>query len=165
LSTSEATAADAQFVRPEHTTGLPLTRMIMAVAALAGAIIAGYMLLYKLGVLASIACGTGACETVQASPWSDFLGVPVPLWGVAGYGAIFVVALLGIQPALAADRRVAAFLFFACTYAFGFSAYLSWIEAVRIQAWCRWCIASAVVATLLFLLALPEIGRMRRRDA
>jgi uncharacterized membrane protein len=62
-----------------------------------------------------------------------------------------------------ADRRVAAFLFLASLYAFGFSAYLSYIEAVRIQAWCRWCIASAVVATLLFLLSLPEIGRMRRR--
>jgi uncharacterized membrane protein len=144
---------------------LPLTRMLMAVTALAGALIAGYMLLYKLGVLASIACGTGACESVQASPWSDFLGVPVPLWGVAGYGAIFVAALLGIQPGFIADRRIAAFLFFASTYGFAFSAYLSWIEAVRIHAWCRWCIASAVVATLLFLLAVPELGRMRRRHA
>ena len=135
--------------------------MLAAVVALAGAMIAGYMLLYKLGVITSIACGTGACESVQASPWSDFLGVPVPFWGVGGYGMIFAVAMLGIQPAHADKRWIAIVLLAASTYAFLFSGYLSYIEAVRIRAWCRWCIASAVVATLLFLLSLPEIKRLR----
>jgi uncharacterized membrane protein len=136
--------------------------MLVAVVALAGAMISGYMLLYKLGVITSLACGTGACESVQASPWSDFLGVPVPLWGVLGYGLIFATALIGIQPAHAADRRIAIVLAAACTYAFAFSLYLTWIEAVRIRAWCRWCVGSAIVATLLFLLALPELKRIRR---
>ena len=137
----------------------------MAVAALAGVMISGYMLLYKLGIIVTLACGTGACESVQASPWSDFLGIPVPLLGVGGYGLIFGAALLGVQPGRLRDTRIAMVLLAAATFAFGFSAYLSWIEAVRIQAWCRWCIASAVVATLLFLLALPEIGNLRRRTA
>jgi uncharacterized membrane protein len=136
--------------------------MLVAVVALAGTMISGYMLLYKLGVITSLACGTGACESVQASPWSDFLGAPVPLWGVLGYGLIFATALIGIQPAHAADRRIAIVLAAACTYAFAFSLYLTWIEAVRIRAWCRWCVGSAIVATLLFLLALPELKRIRR---
>lgn len=144
---------------------LPVTRMGIAVLALAGMLIAGYMLLYKLGVIATLACGTGACESVQASPWADFLGVPVPLWGVAGYGLIFVTALLGIQPERFTDRRIALILLAASTYAFLFSAYLSYIEAVRIRAWCRWCIGSAVVATLLFLFSLPEWKRWRRGAA
>ena len=134
----------------------------MAVAALAGVMISGYMLLYKVGIIVTLACGTGACESVQASPWSDFLGIPVPLLGVGGYGLIFATALLGIQPARVRDRRIAMILLAAATFAFGFSAYLSWIEAVRIQAWCRWCIGSAIVATLLFLLALPEIVNLRK---
>jgi uncharacterized membrane protein len=136
--------------------------MLAAVVALAGALIAGYMLLYKVGVIRTLACGTGACESVQASPWSNFLGIPVPLWGVAGYAGIFATALLGIQPAHAQRRWIALFLLAASTYAFLFSAYLTYIEAVRIRAWCRWCIGSAVVATLLFLLSLPEIRRLRR---
>jgi uncharacterized membrane protein len=144
---------------------IPTSRMLVAVVALAGAMISGYMLLYKLGVITSLACGTGACESVQASPWSDFLGVPVPLWGVVGYGLIFVTALIGIQPAYATDRRIAILLVAACTYAFAFSLYLTWIEAVRIRAWCRWCVGSAIVATLLFLLALPELNRIRRGQA
>lgn len=141
---------------------LPRNRMAIAVIALAGVMIAGYMLLYKLGVIQTIACGTGACESVQASPWSDFLGVPVPLWGVVGYGLIFATALIGIQPGRLQDRRIAAILLAASTYAFLFSMYLSWIEAVRIRAWCRWCIASAAVATLLFLLSLPELRRLKK---
>lgn len=142
-----------------------MNRMGVAVAALAGLLISGYMLLYKLGVITVLACGTGSCEIVQASPWSVFLGVPVPLWGVAGYGLILVTALLGIQPARSDSRSIAWILLAASTFAFGFSAWLSWIEAVRIQAWCRWCIGSAVVATLLFLLSLPEILVLRRGEA
>jgi uncharacterized membrane protein len=139
-----------------------MSRMGMAVAALAGLLISGYMLLYKIGVIGSVACGNGSCELVQASPWSDFLGLPVPLWGVVGYGAILATALIGIQPGRANDRRIAGFLLGAATLAFTFSAYLSWIEEYRIQAWCRWCIGSAVTAILLFLLSLPEIRVLRR---
>ncbi|HUF68132.1 MAG TPA: vitamin K epoxide reductase family protein [Longimicrobiales bacterium] len=139
-----------------------MTRMGMAVAALAGILISGYMLLYKLGVISTLVCGTGSCELVQASPWSDFLGVPVPLWGVAGYGLIFVTSLIGIQPGRAGDKRIALVLLVAATFAFAFSAWLSWIEEYRIQAWCRWCIASAIVATLLFGLSLAEVRVLRR---
>jgi len=142
-----------------------MTRMGIAVAALAGILISGYMLLYKLGVITVLACGTGSCELVQASPWSVFLGVPVPLLGLVGYGLIFITALIGIQPARTDSRAIAAVLLATCTFAFGFSAWLSWIEAVRIHAWCRWCIGSAVVATLLFVLSLPEILVLRRSEA
>jgi uncharacterized membrane protein len=145
----------------EHPLGPPANRMGVAVCALAGALIAGYMSLYTVGIIPTLACGTGGCETVQHSPWAVFLGVPVPFWGVAGYALLFTAALMGIQPARVADRRIAFVLLAASTWAFLFSIYLSWIEATRILAWCRWCIGSAVVATLLFVLSLPEIGRLR----
>jgi len=133
----------------------------MALAALAGVLISGYMLLYKLGIITVLACGTGSCEIVQASPWAVFLGIPVPLLGVAGYGLILVTALIGIQPGRTADRRIALILLAAAAFAFGFSGWLSWLEAVRIHAWCRWCLGSAATATVLFLLALPEIAVLR----
>lgn len=140
-----------------------LNRMLMAVFALGGVVIAAYMLMYKLGVIASVACGTGACEAVQASPWSVFLGVPVPLLGLGGYATIFLVALAGVQPQFSEDRRIAIALVVLSTIAFVFSLYLSAMEAFFIQAWCRWCVGSAVVATLLFLAALPEVRRLRRK--
>jgi uncharacterized membrane protein len=156
-----ASTADAAAAADEQSSP-PLGRMIIAVAALVGLLIALYMLLYKLGAVASLACGSGSCEAVQASPWASFIGLPVPLWGVVGYALIFGLALAGIQPAFADDRRIALGLFLASTFAFAFSMYLSAMEAFVIQAWCRWCIGSAIVASILFLASLAEIPRLRR---
>jgi uncharacterized membrane protein len=136
-------------------------RMGMALFSLIGVLIAAYMSLYKLGVIQTLACGTGACEVVQESPWANFLGIPVPFWGLGGYALLLAVSLAGMQPGRIGDRRIAVVLLGAATLAALFSGYLSWIEATRILAWCRWCIGSAVVASALFLLSLPEIGNLR----
>ncbi|MCI0434900.1 MAG: vitamin K epoxide reductase family protein, partial [Gemmatimonadetes bacterium] len=149
--TSDPDGRDAAVTR-----AAPANRMAMAVFALAGLLIAVYTLLHKLGVIMSLACGTGTCEVVQSSRWSDFLGVPVPAWGIAGYGAILGASLIGIQPAWLRDRRIALLLLVGASVAFLFSTYLTVLEAFVIRAWCRWCIASAVASTLLFLFALPE---------
>lgn len=140
----------------------PKNRMAMAVLSLGGLLIATYLMLYKLNVLGSIACGSGGCETVQASPWAVFIGIPVPAWGVGGYLALLIGALIGLQPRFANSRGLALTLMLMATFAFGFSAYLTAIEAFRIHAWCRWCVASAIVATLIFLAALPEFKRAIR---
>jgi uncharacterized membrane protein len=135
----------------------PKHRMGIAVFALAGLLIAGYLLLYKFNILSSIACGTGGCETVQASPWAMFMGIPVPAWGVVGYIVILTLALLGLQPRFADSRGLATLLLLNTSFAFGFSMYLTAIEAFRLHAWCRWCVGSATVATLIFLLSLFEL--------
>ena len=136
---------------------LPAHRMAIAVLALAGLLVAVYLLLYKIRVLGTIACGTGGCETVQSSPWAVFLGVPVPAWGVLGYLIILVLALASLQPAFSEHRLVAALLLANAAVAFAFSAYLTGVEAFLIHAWCRWCVVSAIIATLIFLLSLREI--------
>lgn len=141
----------------------PLNRMGMSVAALGGLLISTYMLLYKLGVIRTLVCGTGNCEVVQSSKWADFLGLPVPLWGVIGYGLVLITAVRGVQPGRTADRATAFILAGASALAFLFSIYLSAIEEFVIGAWCRWCISSAVVATALFLFSLPEYRRLRVR--
>ncbi|MGH7502616.1 MAG: vitamin K epoxide reductase family protein [Longimicrobiales bacterium] len=142
----------------------PTTRMAMAVLALAGFFIALYMLLHKLGVIPVLACGEGGtCDVVQSSRWAVFLGIPVPAWGVAGYGAIFVLAMAGLQPRFADNSRIAFALLATASLALAFTLYLNALEAFVINAWCRWCIGSAIVATLLFLFALPELKRIRGR--
>lgn len=141
----------------------PATRMGIALLSLAGLFVAAYLLLHRLGVVGTLECGAdGGCSVVQGSRWAVFLGVPVPAWGVGGYGLLFGTALAGVQPALADDRRVAAALFGLSAFAFAFSLYLTALEAFVIHAWCRWCLASAGIATAIFLLSLPEIRRLRR---
>ena len=117
---------------------------------------------YKFGLLGTILCGTGGCETVQNSPWAVFLGVPVPLLGLGGYGALMVLSMLGLQPRFAEDRRISILLLLGATIGLAFSAYLTYLEAAVIHAWCRWCVVSAILAVIIFLLALPEIANLRQ---
>ncbi|MBI4410021.1 MAG: vitamin K epoxide reductase family protein [Gemmatimonadetes bacterium] len=150
-------------LRPEpREASLPRNRMAIAVLALVGAFISSYLLLHKLGLIGALACGTGSCETVQASPWAVFLGVPVPAWGIVGYGALFGTALVGLQPSHIESRRVAWALLGLAVAAFAFSLYLTALEAFVIHAWCRWCIVSALLTSSIFALSLAELPRVRR---
>jgi uncharacterized membrane protein len=143
----------------------PLRRMAVAVIAVVGFFLSAYMLLYKLGMIGELTCGAGSCDRVQASQYAVFLGVPVPLWGVLGYALIFGLAFAGLHGRLLNDRRVAAALVATTGAAFAFSMYLTYLEAFVIHAWCRWCVVSALLATALFVLALPELRRARREQA
>jgi uncharacterized membrane protein len=139
-------------------------RQVIAAVALMGVFVAIYLLLYKLGAFGSILCGTGGCETVQNSPWAYFLGIPVAAWGLAGYGAMLLLALLGTRPGLAAAPWIALGLLVITGTALLFSIYLSYLEEFVIHAWCQWCIASAVLSVVAFVAALPEARRIRPRD-
>lgn len=147
---------------PQDDAASPLNRMIVAVLALVGVLISTYMLLYHLGAIGTIACGTGGCQTVQNSPWASFYTVPVPLIGLLGYGVLFGTALLGTSGNFHADRRIAVVLVTGALIGVAFSVYLTYLEMYVINAWCRWCIASAIVAGLLFVAVIPEFARMRR---
>lgn len=139
----------------------PATRMAIAVLALVGLLVASYLSMYKLGMLGVIQCQIGSCETVQASAYSYFLGLPVAYYGVGAYAAILAVALAGVQPRFARERWVALALFGLSLVGVLFSAYLTYLEAAVIHAWCQWCVISAVLITLIFLLSLPGLRQAR----
>jgi uncharacterized membrane protein len=141
-------------------------RMVVATLALVGVFVATYLLLYKLGVMGTLACGAdGGCEVVQASSYAYLMGVPVAGWGVLGYLTMFGVAMVGTQPSMATRRWVSMALLGITAAAFLASVYFSAISGLVINAWCQWCLVSASVATLAFLFALPEIRRLRRGTA
>lgn len=149
----------------ESRTAPPLNRMLIALLALSGVLLATYLTLHRLGFIGSLVCGTGSCETVQASKWAVFLGVPVPVIGLLGYVGLFVVALLGIQSGWESRRGLGLLLFLLADAGFLFTLYLSYLEMYVIHAWCRWCIGSAIIATLIWLLSLAELPRLRRAEA
>lgn len=139
----------------------PVSRMVVAALSLVGLLVALYLTLYKLGYLGVIQCGTGGCEVVQASRYAYFLGYPVAAWGVGAYATLLVLALLGVQPGWARSRWIGLALFGLALVGVLFSAYLTYLEAAVIHAWCRWCVVSAVIITLIFLFTLPELRRAR----
>jgi uncharacterized membrane protein len=161
MSRPEVLAPSAPADDAEEDAAPPVARMAVAVLSLLGIFIAGYLALYKLGYLGVIQCGTGGCETVQASKYAYFLGFPVAVWGIGAYAALFVLAMLGVQPRWTHARWVALGLFALAGVGVAFSAYLTYLEAAVIHAWCRWCVASAVLITAIFLLTIPGLRRAR----
>lgn len=137
-------------------------RMAIAVLSLVGLFVALYLTLHRVGVIGSLACGAdGGCSVVQTSGYATFLGVPVPFLGLFGYAMIFGVAMAAVR-GTRDERRTGMALLVLATGAFVFSLYLTALEAFVIHAWCRWCVVSAVIATLIFLCSLPEAARLRR---
>lgn len=136
-------------------------RMLTALVALVGLFVALYLALYKAGVIGALACGAGGCETVQLSRWATFLGFPVAFWGVGYYAVVFVVALAGVQDRWSDSRRLPLALVVLTGWGVAFSAWLTYLELFVIHAICRWCVVSAVIAALLFALAVWEWRSLR----
>jgi uncharacterized membrane protein len=135
-------------------------RMSAAFLSLAGLFISGYLYLYKIGRIGSLACGTGGCETVQLSPWSRFAGLEVSLIGVLGYACLLAMSLASLQPGARQwpIRAIAA----AAGIGVVFTLYLTYLELFIIHAICRWCVASGVIIVAIFVAALLDQRRQLR---
>jgi uncharacterized membrane protein len=133
--------------------------MGVAGLSLAGLFVSTYLYLFKIGKIGTLACGTGGCETVQLSPQSRFLGVDVALIGIAGYATLLALALLSLQPRFSGPAWPSRLIAALSGAAVVFTAYLTWLELFVIRAICRYCVASAVLITAIFLLALRDVRR------
>jgi uncharacterized membrane protein len=132
-------------------------RNIIAVLSLAGVFLATYLSLFKLGIIGSLACGTGQCEVVQTSRWATFAGAPVALWGVGFYLAMFAASVAGSFGALTESRAISVALVVMSGWGVLFSGWLTYIELVKLEAICRWCVASAILVLALFFLSVAEV--------
>jgi len=135
--------------------------MLTALIALVGLFIAAYLTLYKLGVIGTLACGTGSCETVQLSKWGTFLGLPVAAWGVGFYAAVLGIAVAGLQEQWEGSRPLALAQLSVTGWGLIFSGWLTYLELGVIQATCRYCVVSATLTVVLFLLAFLDWRDLR----
>jgi uncharacterized membrane protein len=133
------------------------TRQAIALLALVGFFVALYLWLHQIGVGGELRCGTGGCDTVQASPWAQQLGIPVAFYGVMGYAAILAVALVGLQPAWLERRGPTLLIAALATGGVLFSAWLTYLELFVIHAICRWCVTSAVIMAAIWLVSLSGL--------
>jgi uncharacterized membrane protein len=131
-------------------------RISIAVLAALGAGIAAYLTVVKLSG-APIACSTGGCETVAQSHYSAVGGVPVAALGLGAYLLIFVSALL------ASDVLVLAAAIVSAGGAL-FAAYLLYVQAAVLHAYCQWCLASDVVLAVLVVLTVRRALRLSREE-
>lgn len=136
-------------------------RMWMALISLLGLFLGAYLTLYKFGYIGTLACGVSSCEQVQTSRWSVFLGLPVATWGLGFYAVMLVLSILGMQDRYADSRGLSlATLLFAGWGAL-FTGWLNYLEAFVIHAWCEWCLFSAGMVLVLFILAVLDYRETR----
>lgn len=97
-------------------------------------------------------CAAGSdCEAVRQSGFSTFLGIPVAVLGALGYSVIFILTLVSLTRR---TRWIAIYIL--SLSGFVFSAYLTYLEFFVIKAICIYCVVSAVLMTIIFVVLLRE---------
>ncbi|HTK24014.1 MAG TPA: vitamin K epoxide reductase family protein [Gaiella sp.] len=128
-------------------------RIAIAVVAVAGVAVAGYLTYVHYQPDALICTSHGGCETVQKSSYAELAGIPVALLGLLAWSAVLVL--------VAWDSELARTLVAAVALgAAGFAIYLVTLQAFVIDAWCIWCMVNDLV--LVPLLAILAIWRTLR---
>lgn len=133
---------------------------VVFILALLGAAISLYLTMAHLNYLA-LACGEiPGCDVVAAHPSARGLGIrgleylPTALLGLLMYLTVAALSFVRVTIAgsptarWAANAQLAIVLFAVAVF-----AYLTYLEAYVIRAWCQWCVSASIV-TVLMLVAL-----------
>jgi uncharacterized membrane protein len=131
----------------------------MALISLLGLFLGAYLTLWKFGYAGALVCNVSSCEQVQTSRWSIFLGLPVATWGLGFYVVMLALSIVGLQQGFETSRPLSLTLLVVSGVGLLFTAWLNYLEAFVIHAWCEWCIASALLVVALFGLAVVDVKR------
>ncbi len=124
----------------------PVLSRIALCAACAGMTISGVLTLAHTSNMPLPCGGSNGCERVALDPSSSFLGVPLAVFGLAGYAILAVVAILRLLGV--AFNRASFIGLFASLFGTIASAYLTYHSITVIHATCLWCLGSAAMMTL-----------------
>jgi protein-disulfide isomerase/rhodanese-related sulfurtransferase/uncharacterized membrane protein len=107
-----------------------------------------------------LACMVGSgCDVVRASSYAHLWGFPLPLYGAAMYGALAILCFAEVMSGRVLGRGIRFLILVISAGGFITSLILSGVEAFRLHAWCAWCVLSAIVVTLIFILAIDGFWR------
>ncbi len=139
----------------------PARQLAISALALLGLGSSAY-LLYEHYVAPIICIGQG-CRIVDESIYSEIFGIPMSALGIGVYLAILGLSLARLRVRNPLADYLALAIYGLALSSTAFSAYLTYIEAVAIHAFCTWCVVSAVTITVLFILAALEVRPLLRR--
>ena len=140
-------------------------RKLMALISLAGVFVGVYLTLYKFGVIGSLVCNVGSCEKVQSSRYSVFLGLPVATWGIGFYLLMLALSMASVQERFVDSRGLSLGMLLLASWGVLFTAWLNYLEAFVLDAWCEWCLGSAAMVLLLFILAALDWRESRTLES
>jgi protein-disulfide isomerase/uncharacterized membrane protein len=133
---------------------------IVLVLAAVGAVLAGSLLLQHhgehSGVVESI-CGSGdtGCDQVNQSAWSKVAGVPWSAIGLVFYLAVMAAVVIAFAAGDDVRASAGAAMFAAFALGLVIDAVLFGIQAFRIHAYCKLCLATYAVNVAAVALLWP----------
>ena len=99
------------------------------------------------------------CDIVNRSQFAVFMGIPVALIGLAGYGA-----LLGLATLRRDHEQTPLWLLVGATTGLGFALYLTYIEKYILGVYCILCLFSLAVIALITVLSSTVFVQSRRYE-
>ncbi len=147
-----------------RTPGTDRFGFLIPIVSMIGIAVAAYLTYVETSGADAVCGPVGDCNMVQQSEYAELFGlIPVGVVGLIGYAIVVVswlVIRFGNEP-LVDWARLA--LLAGAIGGVAFSIYLTFLEPFVIGATCVWCLTSAVVITVLMLLATPGgVGAFRR---
>ena len=134
---------------------LPLLAAIVALAGLADAIYLTIKHYTGEQVPCSIVAG---CEQVLTSSYAEIAGIPLAIFGAAAYFAAFALAIL----AAFGNRSMWTLFGIQVSLMAIFTAWLVYLQAFVIEAFCQFCLLSAAVTlTMLIIYLFSKFSRFR----
>jgi len=124
-------------------------RIPLFITAILGLLVSGYLFVTYTTGGPIICSGYHGCDIVRTSEYAELLGLPTPLYGLVFYFLLAVGALLS-----GAGTRRWLQLPLSLLTGVGLlaSGWFTYLEAFVIDAWCIWCVASAVLTVVAFWL-------------
>ncbi len=100
-----------------------------------------------------------ACDTVLKSAWSNVGPVPLSVLGLLFYSLSLVIAAVYVLEITEMKLSkysisVPALIFGLGSFGAAFSLYLIFIMGVVLQAWCLYCLLSAINCAIVFIISL-----------
>lgn len=127
--------------------------------AIAGAVDSAYLAFLKFTGAVAACSDIGDCEAVNNSKYAEIGGIPLALLGLLGYLAILAFLVLETRfPSWRDGLHLGVFGFtLAGTI---YSVYLTYIEIFILQAICPYCVVSAVVMLILFVISIMRLRKL-----
>lgn len=133
---------------------LPLLAAVVALGGLADAI---YLTIHHYTAV-PVPCGEAFdCGAVLNSSYAEIIGIPLAMFGAAAYFVAFSLAIL----AAFGNRSMWTLFGVQSALMLVFTAWLVYLQAFVIGAFCQFCLVSAATTTIMFIVYL--VSRVSRR--
>ncbi len=123
---------------------------IIAVLSVLGLIVSVYLTYLHFAESQAVFCSQGSdCDLVRQSSYSSLLGLPVAAYGVLAYIVLLVFSVMTLP-----KNTKWLILYVVSLSGFVFSIYLTYLELFVIKAICPYCVVSAVIITIIFIMLI-----------